>query len=76
MGLQIHKLESLDEALLRGLLKAHSKTPKEFLHLELGTIPLRWIMAQQRLNYMKHILSRDDTEIIKRVLFLTKRNPK
>ena len=37
----IVKLESVDEALLRGILKAHSKTPKEFLHLELGTIPLR-----------------------------------
>ena len=42
---QIVKLESVDEALLRSILKAHSKTPKEFLYLETGTIPLRWIIA-------------------------------
>ena len=47
---QIEKLESVDEALLRGILKAHIKTPKEFLHLETGTIPLKWIIAQRRLN--------------------------
>ena len=41
----IAKLESVDESLLRGILKAHSKTPKEFLHLELGTVPLRWVTA-------------------------------
>ena len=72
---QIVKLESLDEALLQGLLKAHSKAPKEFLHLELGTIPLRWIMAQRRLNYMKHIQSRDDSELIKRVFLAQKETP-
>ena len=37
----IVKLESVDESLLRGLLKAH---------LETGTIPLRWIITQRRIN--------------------------
>ena len=41
----IAKLEKVDESLLRGLLKAHSKTPKEFLHFETGTVPLRWIIT-------------------------------
>ena len=59
---QIKKLESVDEVLLRGILNAHIKTPKEFLHLETGTIPLKWIIAQRRLNYLKHILSRDSDE--------------
>ena len=36
---QIAKLESVDNALLRGILQAHSKTPSEFLHLETGTVP-------------------------------------
>ena len=38
---QIAKLESVDEALLRGILKADIKKPKEFLHLETGTVPLK-----------------------------------
>ena len=71
----IVKLESVDEALLRGLLKAHSKTPKEFLHFETGTIPLRWIMTQRRINYLKHILTRDDDELIKKVFTAQKEAP-
>ena len=71
----IAKLESVDEALLRGLLKAHSKTPKEFLHLETGTVPLRWIITQRRINYMKHIESRDENELIKKIFSAQKEKP-
>ena len=71
----IVKLESVDESLLKGLLKAHSKTPQEFLHLETGTIPLRWIMTQRRINYMKHIVSRNDDELIKKVFLAQKETP-
>ena len=71
----IVKLESVDEALVRGLLKAHSKTPKEFLHFETGKISLRWIVTQRRINYLKPILTRDDDEVIKKVFTAQKRNP-
>ena len=66
---QVVKLEQTDEALLRGILKAHSKTPKEFLYLETGCTPIRYILAQQRINYLKHIISRSDEELIKKVFF-------
>ena len=42
----IAKLESVDEALLRGILKAHTKTPTKFIHLKTGTVPLKWIIIQ------------------------------
>ena len=48
------------------------KTQKVFLHLELGTTPLRWILAQTRLNYLKHISSRDDSELIDKVCLAQK----
>ena len=32
-------------------------------------------MAQRRLNYMKHILSRDDSELIKGIFFAQKETP-
>ena len=72
---QIAKLEAVDESLLRNILKAHSKTAKEFLYLETGTIPIRWIVAQRRINYLKHILSRDDNELIKKVYLAQRENP-
>ena len=34
------KLERVDQSLLRGILNSHSKTPKEFLHLVTGTVPI------------------------------------
>ena len=58
----------------RGILKARSKTPKEFLYLETGAVPLRWIIAQRRINYMNHILQRIDNEFVKKVL-LAQKNP-
>ena len=67
----IVKLEQLDNSLL-GILKAHCKTPIEFLHLETGTVPLRWIISQRRINYLRHMLSRSNEELIKKV-FLDQR---
>ena len=46
---QVKSLEAIDESLLRTITKAHSKTPKEFLHLESGALPLRFIIAQRRI---------------------------
>ena len=44
------------ENLICRILKAHSKTPLEFLYLESGTISIKWILAQRRVNYLKTIL--------------------
>ena len=38
------QLELVDEYLLRKILKCHSKTSKELLYLETGTIPIRYIL--------------------------------
>ena len=73
-NVHIVKLESVDQALLRGIWKSRSKTAKEFLHFENGTIPLTWIIAQRSLNYLKHIVGRPDSEIIKKECFLLKRS--
>jgi hypothetical protein len=70
----IKSLEKVDEALLRGILGAHSKTPKEFLYLELGVLPIRWVLAQRRMNYLKNILDRPDNELILKVYHAQKLN--
>ena len=72
---KIQILELIDSALLKGILKAHSKTPTEFLHLETGTVPLRWVIAQKRFNYLRHILSRSHDELIKKVFLAQKEHP-
>ena len=52
-------LEKVDEALLRGLLNAHSKVPLESLYLETGCIPNRYIIKSRRLSYLYNILQKD-----------------
>ena len=42
---QIKTFEAIDAQLLKGILKAHGKTSSEFLYLETGATPIRWIIA-------------------------------
>ena len=63
----IRLLESVDEYLLRALVKAHSKTPLEFLYLEAGAIPIRFIITSRCLLFHNNILKRENQELVKRI---------
>ena len=71
----VEQIEKVDEALLRGLLRAHAKVPLEALFLETGTIPIRFILKTRRLCYLKTILHRDDEELIREVYNAQKCDP-
>ena len=60
----ILSLQRVDEMLLRYLLNSHSKVPTEFLYLESGALPIKFIIASRRMNYCQTILKRDDEENI------------
>ena len=64
----ISELESVDEALLRKILSAHSKTPRELLYLETGNIPIRFIIMARRLNFLWYILNEEEDSLIRRFL--------
>merc|ERR1712240_960249 len=64
---EIRMLEEVDETLLRSLVKAHSKTPLEFLYLETGAIPIKFIISSRRIMYLHTILSRSRNELTRRV---------
>ena len=49
---EVKMLESVDEHLLRSLVAAHSKTPLEFLYLETGAVPIRYIISSRRMIYL------------------------
>ena len=66
----------VDESLLRALLSAHSKTPKEALFLETGQIPVQFIWASRRLNFLQTIMKRNQNEITKKVYKAQKADPK
>ena len=60
----IEKLEVLDRILLRKILSAHSKSPSESLYLELGLIPVKFIIIARRLNFLHYILNRPDKDLL------------
>ena len=60
-------LEKVDEALLRGLLMAHSKIPLEALYMETNSIPIRFIVSSRRILYLQNILHRGKDEMVRKV---------
>ena len=72
---EIKSLECVDQHLLRSIVGAHSKTPLEFLYLETGAIPVRFILACRRMLYLQTILKRPDSELTKRIYIAQKEKP-
>ena len=64
---EIKRLEAVDEHLLRTLVKSHAKTPLEFLYMEAGATPIRFIISSRRLIYHQVILKRDDKELTNKI---------
>ena len=71
----VASLEVVDQALLRAILNAHKGTPNEFLYLETGAMPIRWVVPQRRINFLKHILSRKETELLRKIFEAQKQHP-
>ena len=72
---EVRIFETVDEHLLRSLVKGHAKTPLEFLYLEAGATPIRFIISSRRLNYHHCIIQREEEELTKRIYNEQKRNP-
>ena len=64
---QVSQIELVDNQLLRKILCAHAKTPVEFLYLETGALPVRFVISSKRLNYLRHIHNIKEHELLKRV---------
>ena len=67
--------ERVDEHLLRSLVKGHSKLPLEFLYLEAGAMPIKYILKCRRILYLQTILQRPEEELTRRVYDAQKRDP-
>lgn len=52
----IEMLEKVDNMFLRQIFKSHSKTSISFLHLETGTLSIKFIISSRRLNYLHNII--------------------
>ena len=66
---EIEELERCDESLLREKFSLHSKTSKEFLYLETGCLPLRWITIKRRLLFFHYLLNETQDELVNKFLW-------
>ena len=57
------------------MVKAHAKTPLEFLYLETGAIPIRHVIASRRILYLQTLLKREEGELTKEVYLAQKVEP-
>ena len=56
---EIQQLEQIDERVLRGALSVPCNTPRPLLYLELGCLPIRFIIQNRRLMFLHYILQQD-----------------
>ena len=61
--------------LLRKILSAHSKSPTESFYLELGILPITFIIQSRRLNYLHYILNRPDNDLLKNFFIIQNKYP-
>ena len=71
----LRNLEQIDEALLSKILATPISTPKEMLYLELGVIPIRFIIKSRRLNFLKYLLDQSSETLVSQVLVAQLTNP-
>ena len=73
---EVEQLEQVDQILLRKILNAHSKTTIESLYLELGCLPIRYIIMARRLNYLHYLVNLPEDELLSNFFLAQVKTPK
>ena len=60
---EVKELENLDLNLLRKIMKVPTSTPKEGFYLELGIMPKGMIIMARRIKYLRHLVTRSESEM-------------
>ena len=68
----IEMLEAVDRIMMRRILDVPISTSKPALYLELGCIPIRYIIKARRLLFLQYILKRNKNETISKVFWAQK----
>ena len=65
---QVKQIEALDSQLLYRVLGAQSKISYCLLLLDMGLLPLRYIIKYKRLLFLHYLTNKDDSCLAKRIL--------
>ena len=73
---QIEQLEKIDNILHKNILEAPTPTPTALVHLELGTVPFRYILNTRRLMFLHYVLQEDRHSMLYKFLMAQVEEPK
>ena len=71
----VEQLEIVDQALLKKILDAPCSTPSPSLYLELGCLPIRFIIKTRRLMFLHYILNQEEDSLMLRFFNAQLSNP-
>ena len=71
----IRILEQCDESLLTSILDCGGKSSNALKYLELGAIPIRYIIMKRKLLYLQYILKQNKESMVYSVLKAIEENP-
>ena len=61
---EIEKLEMVNKILQKNDLQTHGSTPIAAIYLELGVIPMRYIIQARRIMYLHYLRSLDEKQLL------------
>ena len=64
----IEELERIDNTLLKNIFQVPTSTPSLVLHLDLCTLPVRYVLMTRRLCFLQYLLKEDEGSLVSRVL--------
>ena len=71
----LEQLEMVDQALLKRILETPSSTPNVILYLEMGCLPIRYIIKTRRLMFLYYILHQKENSLILKFFKAQLENP-
>ena len=72
----LDSLEQRDTILQRKLLSKSGNPIKCFMYLELGIIPVRYVLMQKRMNFLHYILKEDTDSMVYKVCYALEEDSK
>ena len=72
---ELEQLENVDLRFLCQKFELHSKIPKEMIFLELGIVPVNFLLMKKKLEYLQYILQQPEESLIHQVLMAMIKNP-
>ena len=60
----VEQLEMVDQALLKRIMETPSSTPNVILYLEMGCLPIRYIIKSRRMMFLHYILNQKENSLI------------